>query len=184
VHQATYCVEYIRIAVKSLTGYQTKEWGTLSKEMKDLFHAHDRPQHTKESLNDLVRKGQGTDLRLFNVTYAAMSNDLVKREVLTRRQQVLEFIVGLGTHLRYKAFEFAAAKDWKLTEDDTGSKEPNFAELQDHILDKAKSDQKNAAFERHFQGTSSAPSAPNTLSVDPTSIKASEDDEKCQKLIE
>jgi len=94
--------------------------------MKDLFHAYDRPLYTKESLNELVTKGQGTDLKLFVCTYAAMSNELLKREVITKRQQVLEFIRGLGIHLRRKAFDFAAQNDWKLTEDDIGSKEPSY----------------------------------------------------------
>jgi len=69
-----------------------------------------------------------------------MSNELLKREVISKRQRFLDFIKGHGNHLGHKSFEFAARKDWKITEDDTGSKEASFEELQDHILDEAKSD--------------------------------------------
>jgi phosphoserine phosphatase len=177
----TYCAEDLRIAVESLEGFASKNWGLMAEEMRDLFRAYDRPLYNRESLHELVAKGQGVDLKLYVVTYAAMSNELIKRDVISGRQQVLEFIAGLGTHLRHKAFEFAASKDWKLTEDDTGSKEPVFTELQSHILDKAKSEQKNTAFERHFQSAPAAQSSPPTES---TPTKATEDDERYLKLIE
>jgi len=138
-------------------------------EMRELFQAHDRPLYTKEYLNELVSKGRGTDLKLFIATYQAVSDDLVRREVISKRQQVLEFVAGLGIHLRRKAFDFAAQNDWKLTEDDIGSKEPSYQELQDHILDKAKSDHKNAVFERHFHSPPTTPSVPPVDSTTYTS---------------
>jgi len=134
-----YCAEDTRIAIRNLKGYEEKSWTKICDEMKELFQAHDRPLYTKEYLNEVVGKGQGTDLKLFIATFQAVSDDLVKREVISKRQQVLKFIAGLGIHLRRKAFDFAAQKDWKLTEDDIGNKEPSHQELQDHILDKAKS---------------------------------------------
>src|SRR5579859_4233602 len=175
-----YCAEETRIAIRNLGGFEEKSWVRLCGEMKDLFQAHDRPLYTKESLNELVGKGQGSDLKLFIATFQAVSNDLVKREVISKRQQVLEFVAGLGSHLRRKAFDFAAQNDWKLTEDDIGSKEPSYQELQDHILDKAKSDQKNAVFDRHF---SSIPATPDVPPVD-SARSPREKDGKMDKLIE
>src|SRR5579859_5824121 len=175
-----YCAEDTRIAIRNLRGYEAKNWVMMCGEMKDLFQAHDRPLYTKEYLNELVGKGQGSDLKLFIATFQAVSNDLVKREVISKRQQVLEFVAGLGSHLRRKAFDFAAQNDWKLTEDDIGSKEPSYQELQDHILDKAKSDQKNAVFDRHF---SSIPATPDVPPVD-SARSPPEKDGKMDKLIE
>src|SRR5579859_1753890 len=175
-----YCAEDTRIAIRNLRGYEAKNWVMMCGEMKDLFQVHDRPLYTKEYLNELVGKGQGSDLKLFIATFQAVSDDLVKREVISKRQQVLEFVAGLGIHLRRKAFDFAAQNDWKLTEDDTGSKEPSYQELQDHILDKAKSDQKNAVFDRHF---SSIPATPNVPPVD-LARSPSEKYSKMDKLVE
>src|SRR5579859_810575 len=175
-----YCAEDTRIAIRNLKGYEEKSWAKMCGEMKDLFQAHDRPLYTKEYLNELVGKGQGMDLKLFIATFQAVSDDLVKREVISRRQQVLEFVAGLGIHLRRKAFDFAAQNDWKLTEDDIGSKEPSYQELQDHILDKAKSDQKNVVFDRHFY---SPPTTPSVPPVDSTRTN-SEKDKKIDKLAE
>jgi len=73
-----YCAEDIRIAIKSMVGYEIKSWETMAGEMRDLFRTYDRPLYTRESLNELVAKGQGADLKLYVVTYAAMSNELVK----------------------------------------------------------------------------------------------------------
>src|SRR5579859_75902 len=175
-----YCVKDTQIAIRNLKGYEEKSWAKMCGEMKDLFQAHDRPLYTKEYLNELVGKGQGSDLKLFIATFQAVSNDLVKREVISKRQQVLEFVAGLGIHLRRKAFDFAAQNNWKLTEDDTGNKEPSYQELQDHILDRAKSDQKNAVFERHF---SSIPVTPNVPPID-SARSAPEKDAKMDKLVE
>src|SRR5579859_2772581 len=175
-----YCAEDTRIAIRNLKGYEEKSWAKMCGEMKDLFQAHDRPLYTKEYLNELVGKGQGSDLKLFIATFQAVSNDLDKREVISKRQQVLEFVAGLGSHLRRKAFDFAAQNDWKLTEDDTGSKELSYQELQDHILDKAKSDQKNTVFDRHFSGI---PATPNVPPID-LARSPSEKDGKMDKLVE
>src|SRR5579859_4235505 len=175
-----YCAEDTRITIRNLKGYEEKSWAKMCGEIKDLFQAHDRPLYTKEYLNELIGKGQGADLKLFIATFQAVSDDLVRREVISKRQQVLEFIAGLGIHLRRKAFDFAAQNDWKLTEDDIGSKEPSYQELQDHILDKAKSDQKNAVFDRHFY---SPPTTPSVPPVDSTRTN-SEKDEKIDKLAE
>src|SRR5579859_6144928 len=175
-----YCAEDTRIVIRNLKGYEEKSWARMCGEMKDLFQAHDRPLYTKEYLNKLVGKGQGTDLKLFIATFQAVSDDLVKGEVISKCQKVLEFVAGLGIHLRRKAFDFAAQNDWKLAEDDTGTKEPSYFELQNHILDKAKSDQKNAVFDRHF------PSVPATPSVPPIDSARSDPDkdEKIDKLAE
>jgi len=94
--------------IRNLKGYEAKDWMKICGEMKELFQVHNRPLYTKEYLNELVGKGQGTDLKLFIATVQAVSDDLVKREVISKRQQVLEFIVGLGSHLCQKAFDFAA----------------------------------------------------------------------------
>jgi hypothetical protein len=168
--------------IRNLIGYEVKDWTKMCGEMKELFQVHDRPLYTKGYLNELVSKGQGTDLKLFITTFQAVSDDLVKWEVISKCQQVLEFVAGLGIRLHHKAFDFAAQNDWKLTEDDIRTKEPSYQELQDHILNKAKSDQKNMVFEQHFH---SPPTTPSVLPIDSSATKmAPEKDEKIDKLAE
>jgi hypothetical protein len=57
-------------------------------------------------------------------------------------QRCRRLLDGLSERSRDKTFDFCTTNDWKLSSHDTGTKEPDFAELKNFVLGKVLSAKK------------------------------------------
>jgi hypothetical protein len=129
----------------------------LEGELKGLFWQYDKQRDTLTKLDELILDAPNLDLTIFVVKFASITEALIKNNEISAKQRIRRFLDGLSMELRDKAFELCIKRDWKLSANDTGTKEPSFNELKQFILGKAQLAQKrscttgNARFYRMTQ---------------------------------
>ena len=116
--------------------------------MKELFWQYDRQKDTPAALNELIHDARNLDLNVYVLKYASITDTLIAGKEMFITQRVRRFLDGLSDNMRDKAFEFCTKQDWKLSSHDTGTKDPNFAELKKFILEKAQAARRKIVYNK------------------------------------
>ena len=132
-----YCTPKTKDVIELLDGYKQSNWTKLQEELKGLFWQYDRQKDTPAALNELICDAPNTDLSIFILKYAAITDALVRGNEMSPIQRVRRLFDGLSVELRDKVFEFCSKKHWKLSAHNTGTADADFNELKRFILEKA-----------------------------------------------
>ena len=143
-----YCTPNVKDVVELLDGYLEKDWDKLQNDLKDQYWQNDTQKNTPAALNQLIRDAPTLDLSVYILKYASITHALVESNEMSDMQRCRRFLDGLFEQLRDKAFDFCAMKDWKLSVQDIGMEDPDFAELKKFILGKALSSKKKVVYNK------------------------------------
>jgi len=143
-----YCIPKTKDIVELFEGYLDNDWDKLQDELKAMFWQHDKQKNTPATLNQLIHDAPHTDLNIYILKYAAITDALIKGNEMSPMQRCKRFLDGLSDQVRDKAFDFCMARDWKLSAHDTGTTDPDFSELKKFILSKAQSAMKKVVYNK------------------------------------
>ena len=165
-----YCIPAIKDLVKLLPGYLASDWGTLQTNLKDIYWQHDKPKNTHEALIKLVKEASSMDLNVYLMKFTAITDSLISKHALSDLDRIGRLLDGLQPALRTRVLKFCAKNSWRLSSNDTGTSEPNFAQLKDFILTEAKAAQKETVYntERSIREGTELQSSSTTTVTTPT----------------
>jgi hypothetical protein len=174
-----YCERTIRDVVKDLSGYTTKKWDELKKELKALYWQNDKPRNTTTALHQLTLDAQSgkLDLNVYVLRYSAVSDALVQQGALSSLDRVNRLLDGLSEDHRRKVLSFCVKKGWKLSAEDVGKINPVYDELREFVLREAQTTQALAAYgkEKSIRDGHSGPEPRLAPSLSATSAPANSD---------
>jgi hypothetical protein len=147
-HLPDYCTSKTKDVVELLEGYKNSNWAGLQEELKGLFWQYDKQKNTPAALNELIHDAPNLDLNVYVLTYASITDALLRGNEMSTTQRVRRFLDGLSSGMRDKAFEFCTKQDWKLSSHDTGTTDPNFDTLKAFILAKAQTAKRKVVYNK------------------------------------
>ena len=159
-----YCVRAIKDTIKLLPGYIAEDWAVLQTDVKKLYWPHDKPKNTMTALAELVKEAHTLDLNVYVLKYTSISEALVTAHALSTLDRVTRLLDGLSDDLRRKVIRHCTKKGWKLSTQDTGTKDPKYDEITTFILTEAQTNQMMAVYndERSIRERSSTTTAKDT----------------------
>ena len=149
VNLPLYCVPEIQEIVEVLGGHVVRDWPLLQKELKALFSQYDKKKVTLSALTEIVRSGASSkiDLNIYVIRFAAMSEVLKGKGLLTDGERVRRFAEGLPRAERRRLMDFCLTKGWSLTMESEDATAPEFDEIKSFVLRRALLDQEMMSFE-------------------------------------
>ena len=141
-----YCVPSIKETVKLLPGYVTSNWATLQDDLRKLYWPHDTPKNSMSALNKVIQDAPSMDLNVYVLKYTSISQALVTAHALSPLDRVTRLLDGLTDELRRKVIRYCTKEDWKLSSQDTGTKDPEFDKITEFILTEARTNQTMAVY--------------------------------------
>ena len=135
-----YCNKDIGEAIQMLQGYVNEDWTVLQQELKQLFWRTDPPKETTAALFKLIgdAKDGKINVDMYVLKYTSITNALLKRNSLSKFHQRVLLLDGLSEELQTKIFEYCSEKGWRMLEDDVETVEPDFEEVKQVVVNKAR----------------------------------------------
>ena len=143
-----YCDKDIGDNIKLLPGYVSENWATFCSGLKDLYWQHDKPKNTTAELNKLIKDAPTLDLNIYILKYTSITETLVAKGALSTLDRVNRLMDGLPEDLRKRVLKFCTKNSWRLSAQDTGTKDPIFEELRAFVAEEAQTRQKETVYDK------------------------------------
>ena len=135
-----YCDKEIGEAIEKLQGYIDGDWKLFQKELKKLFWQTDPPKDTATALFKLINDARTGKISvdMYVLRYTNVTDSLVKKNAMSKFDRNVRLLEGLSEEIQSKVFEYCSEKRWRMLEHDVETTEPEFEEVREVVLEKAK----------------------------------------------
>jgi hypothetical protein len=149
-HFPRYCIDKIKEVARLLPGYVARDWRQLQSEIRELYWQHDTPTNTTTALHRLIKESQAgsLDLNVYLLKFTTITDALVRKNALSDLDRIGHLLDGLSEDLRRKVLKYCTKQEWRLSSQDIGTADPDFALLKEFVLTEARSAQKSLVYER------------------------------------